>query len=59
MTIRERWGDPKIEENITEADEYIESQIVIDGQLTEYGERLYEESREYFYDEKTQEWIQV
>ena len=59
MTIRERWGDPQIKENNNEIDDYLESQIVVNGQLTSYGEKLYEQSREYFYDEETEEWIQV
>lgn len=54
---KERWGDPQLQNVTDEIDQYIESQIVIDGQLTAYGEILYEQSKEYFYDEKTGEWI--
>lgn len=54
---KERWGDPQITDETNEIDEYIESQIVIDGQLTAYGEMLYEQTKEQFYDEKTGEWI--
>ena len=54
---KERWGDPQIREDLDEIDLLDDTEIVINGKLTSYGERLYEESKDYYYDEKTQEWI--
>ena len=54
---KERWGDPQIKEDYDEIDLLDDTEIVINGKLTSYGERLYEESKDYYYDEKTQEWI--
>lgn len=54
---KERWGDPQIEECLNEIDLLDDTEIVINGKLTSYGERLYEKSKDYYYDEKTQEWI--
>ena len=54
---KERWGDPQIEECSNEIDLLDDTEIVINGKLTSSGERLYEESKDYYYDEKTQEWI--
>ena len=57
--MRDRWGDPQIEEDYSETDLYIRTQIVMNGELTEYGEELYEKSKDYVYDEKTEEWILI
>lgn len=50
-------GDPKIEEERTSETDYYMSQIVINGELTPYGEKLYESTLDYVYDEKSGEWI--
>ena len=45
--------DPKVEVKYDEVDDYIESLIVYDGELTSHGEELYEEvSYEEYYDEE-------
>lgn len=49
--------EPNIIDEVDEIDEYIESQIVIWGELTSYGEEMYEESKEQYYDEVQQKWI--
>lgn len=54
---KERWGDPQIQEEQDEIDNYLSSTIIINGQLTDYGEELYEQSREYHFDEISGEWI--
>lgn len=51
--------EPKYYEEVDEIDEYIESQIVIWGELTSYGEEMYEESKEQYYDEVQQKWISL
>ena len=51
--------DPQIDESYDEIDLLDETEIVINGKLTSYGERLYEQSREYYYDEETEEWILI
>lgn len=51
--------DPPVEREYDETDEYIDSLIVFNGQLTQYGEQLYEQSREAYYDEESGEWIYV
>lgn len=61
MSKEQNYGvkDPEINIELTEDEEYIESQIVYNGKLTAYGEKLYEESKEAHYDEETGEWIYV
>lgn len=51
--------DPQVEIELNETDEWCESQIVLFGQLTSYGEELYEATKEEVYDEKKGEWIYV
>ena len=51
--------EPNIINEVDEIDEYIESQIVIWGELTSYGEEMYEESKEQYYDEVQQKWISL
>ncbi len=51
--------EPNIIDEVDEIDEYIESQIVIWGELTSYGEEMYEESKEQYYDEVQQKWISL
>lgn len=51
--------EPNHYEEVNEIDEYIESQIIIWGELTSYGEELYEQSKELVYDEVQQKWISL
>ncbi len=55
--------DPQVKEEYDEIDEYIESQIVFNGELTVHGEKMYEEHLEHnkmiVYDEVSGEWICV
>lgn len=61
MSKEQNYGvqDPEIDINITEDEQYIESQIVYNGKLTAYGEKLYEATKEEVYDEEKGEWIYV
>ena len=54
---KERYGDPTIEEDIDDITLWEQTQLVINGQLTEYGEKAYEQSKDWYYDEKSEEWI--
>ena len=40
---KERWGDPQLEDCYDDLDLWEMEQIIINGELTSYGERLYEE----------------
>lgn len=61
MSKEQNYGvhDPKVEIELTEDEEYIESLIVYNGHLTAYGEKLYEASKDYVYDEHEDEWIEL
>ena len=61
MSKEQNYGvhDPEVNIETTEDEEYIESLIVYNGQLTAYGEKLYEASKDYVYDEKSEEWIEL
>lgn len=57
--IRGNWKDPQPEET-NEIDDFIESQIIMDGMLTANGQSLYENTMmELVYDEIQGEWIYV
>lgn len=51
--------EPNIDIEMDEIDSYCESQIVLFGELTSYGEELYESSKELFYDEEDGKWISI
>ena len=52
--------EPPLEENYTDTDLYEMEQIVIYGELTPYGEELYELSmKEYSYDEIDRKWVEI
>ena len=55
--MKDRYGDPKLEENISEDDEYIESQLIFGDTLTVFGEQMYDSSRMLVYDEEQDEWL--
>lgn len=55
--MRDRLGDPKVEENMTEDEQYIESQLVFGDTLTVFGEQVYDSSRMLVYDEESDEWL--
>ena len=51
--------DPIIREELSEDELWENSQIVVNGKLTPYGEMLYEASKLEVYDEESGEWILV
>lgn len=55
--MRDRLGDPKVEENLTEDEQYIESQLVFGDTLTVFGMQMYDSSRMLVYDEESDEWL--
>lgn len=61
MSFAQNYGthDPKLPEQ-DEIEEYMDSQIIINGELTPYGEGLYfQANRTMVYDEVQGEWIYV
>lgn len=55
--MRDRLGDPKVEEDMTEDEQYIESQLLFGDTLTVFGEQVYDSSRMLVYDEESDEWL--
>ena len=51
--------EPNVEIEMNEEDLYCESQIVLFGELTSYGEEYYENSKELYYDEVDGKWISI
>ena len=60
MSFVQNYGikDPEIP-TMDEIEEWCESQIILFGKLTTYGEELYEQSKMRVYDEEQGEWIYV
>lgn len=51
--------DPQVEPEYDEIDLYEMGEIIMFGELTDYGESLYEATKEHYYDEKTGKWITI
>lgn len=54
---KERYFEPTIEENYDETEQWEQEQIIINGKLTTYGEKVYEQSKDWYFDETDKEWI--
>lgn len=61
MSFEQNYGthDPEIDIEYNDEDQWIEEQIVYNGELTGYGEELYESTKTRVYDELQGEWIYV
>lgn len=61
MSFEQNYGthDPEIDTEYNDEDQWIEEQIVYNGELTAYGEELYESTKTRVYDEIQGEWIHV
>ena len=55
--MRDRLGDPKVGEDMTEDEQYIESQLMFGDTLTVFGEQMYDSAKMLVYDEESDEWL--